>query len=1534
MGRLALLALTGAVAALLCVPSLASADLSFCPFGSGAGECSSPGGLAIDFQTSRLYVADAPNNRVDVLDASGTFLFAFGWGVRNGAATAQTCGPAASPPSAACQAGIPGSGTGQFNNPARIAVDNEAGSASRHDIYVIDSRQDRESRFKGTVNGSLVPEVNNPRVQKFDSSGNLLLAFGWGVNTGGNAPEACIASSGCQAGVPGDGECQINSFGSSGDKVAIGPSGDVFVLDLAAENVYEKFKGSGVYYKEVLRLEKFSPEGECLGETIWGKADTTPSNPAGSISANGFAIDSEGHAYVSISHNPLELLEEAELRKYSLDDLETPLCSKVEIGSHAPPPVLSEELAFGPNGDLYARESQHVAFEEFNEVTQYDSACKPVHRFGYNEAFSGTLGIATLHSAVGDVFLGEPQGDQGAISAIRYLSEPPPGPITVRRAVEATSVSGVKATFKALVNPEGKPTSYHFEYVSQQGYEEQGNSFEGPNTRSTPIEEVGSNGDFSLDEVSAVAGCPEPSTESSEGKCLVPEAKYRFRFVADNEDGEGEGIAEGPAFETEPPTRLDATWASEVGVDSANLYAELDPLGLPTSGYFEYVDEATYEESGFANATKVPAVPGENPVDFGSAEGDVVRGAVLSDLQPTTTYRYRVVTTNLLVPEPRYGPGRTLRTFAFAHAVTGACPENETFRIGASALLPDCRAYEMVSPVDKKGADVLPGKEASSAAQAALDQSSLEGDKFAFGALSAFADAQSAPYVSQYIAARHERGEAGEGWQTHSISPPKERLVRPVTWSIDTEFKAFSPDLCEAWLQTFTEPVLAEGAVAEFSNLYRRTDSECGGPSYEAITVARPPTNTPEHYVGLELQGVSVDGEAAIYVADDNLTGSEGPQPETCSKDGICLQRLYVQRRGGGLSFVCLLPSGEAAGQACSGGTTAPNIGLNRNVDAKNAISADGKRIYWTAAGSSSSNGRDLGHLFLRVNPEQQQSALSRFTAVGKLSAESNAVSSLVTAKGKGTFSKESTKVTVTETTVGQWTPGQTIAGVGIPNGTTIVAVEGNLLTISKATSASQSSASISSSGPLPFEKGQEITGPGIPPETTITGTSSGSLTLSNSATASAAGMPLSVATGCTEAAKACTIAVSKEAEALSKTGRSQFWAASEDGSKAIFTTTNNNVSESDLYEFDAGTQASHRLAGKVAGVAGVSEDASRVYFASSEVIAGAGQNSAGDEAVAGQPNLYLYEAGAGGGYVFIATLAGVDISDPAYLGVVDSGPTEHASRISGDGLQLAFMSNAAPTHYDNVDAKNGETDAEIYLYDATSGRLACASCNPSGARPAGEQRGGVNGQLQGIAAWIPGFTNNSFASRILSEGGGRLFFNAVDSLATVDTNGVGDVYEWEAAETGDCTTESPSYSPVNEGCVSLISSGRSSLAAEFLDASPSGRDVFFSTPESLVGSDPGQADIYDARVGGGFPAPKAPTAQCEGEACQGTPEAPNDPTPASESFEGAGNAHEPPAAKKPAPCSKGKVRRQGKCVAKHAKKAHKRAKRKRRAGR
>ncbi len=275
----------------------------------------------------------------------------------------------------------------------------------------------------------------------------------------------------------------------------------------------------------------------------------------------------------------------------------------------------------------------------------------------------------------------------------------------------------------------------------------------------------------------------------------------------------------------------------------------------------------------------------------------------------------------------------------------------------------------------------------------------------------------------------------------------------------------------------------------------------------------------------------------------------------------------------------------------------------------------------------------------------------------------------------------------------------------------------------------------------------------------------------------------------------------------------------------------------------------------------------------------------------------------------------------------IHAKPLYRASRVSPDGRFAAFQSFGNPTGYDNVDPADGKRYSEVYRYDAVAEELLCVSCNPSGARPSGEPHharpttlwkaphGQVDGEEVGdqfgANALLPTWERELYPSRALLADGSRVYFHSYEALAPRDTNGMRDVYQWEAPGAGSCEVGGRDYVAQNGGCVSLISTGVSPQHSEFLDASADGRDVFITTTSNLHPGDEGLIDVYDARVGGGFPFP-AQAAGCEGEACQSPPAPPDDPTPASAAYQGPGNVKEPPA--KPR-CRKGKLRKRGRCV-------------------
>ena len=109
------------------------------------------------------------------------------------------------------------------------------------------------------------------------------------------------------------------------------------------------------------------------------------------------------------------------------------------------------------------------------------------------------------------------------------------------------------------------------------------------------------------------------------------------------------------------------------------------------------------------------------------------------------------------------------------------------------------------------------------------------------------------------------------------------------------------------------------------------------------------------------------------------------------------------------------------------------------------------------------------------------------------------------------------------------------------------------------------------------------------------------------------------------------------------------------------------------------------------------------------------------------------------------------------------------------------------------------------------------------------------------------------------------------------------------------------------------------------MDASPDGSDVFFVTRERLLGWDNDASyDLYDARVGGGFPEPAPEPDPCQGDSCRRSPPLPQAPAPV---------ASRPPAPAtpdRPARSGKRPVRRKGKvvCVKKKRRKGGKSKKR------
>ncbi len=304
--------------------------------------------------------------------------------------------------------------------------------------------------------------------------------------------------------------------------------------------------------------------------------------------------------------------------------------------------------------------------------------------------------------------------------------------------------------------------------------------------------------------------------------------------------------------------------------------------------------------------------------------------------------------------------------------------------------------------------------------------------------------------------------------------------------------------------------------------------------------------------------------------------------------------------------------------------------------------------------------------------------------------------------------------------------------------------------------------------------------------------------------------------------------------------------------------------------------------AADVRGVLGVSTNGAYVYFlAVGQLTAGrpAGQNGA---------SVYLFHEGL---VTYVGNIGGAGINEKINL-PGQWGLTPLVSRVSPDGHRLVFMSTegAGLTGYDHgtgCEFSHDKPCREIYLYDADTNSLVCASCRPDGVAAASDARD------ESREFGTGGATVSPYLSHPLSSDG-HVFFSTGDPLVDSDLNGARDVYEYDSAS----------------GEVRLLSTGRSPADSFFLDATPDGKEVFFSTRERLLGWDADNAaDLYTAREGGGFvEPPPVDSSVCSGETCLGTP-TPPPPVPGSGSSTAAG-PQDPKPKHKPKKKHRGKHRK------------------------
>jgi hypothetical protein len=528
--------------------------------------------------------------------------------------------------------------------------------------------------------------------------------------------------------------------------------------------------------------------------------------------------------------------------------------------------------------------TDHVYVDRGDRISEYDSSGSPVSTFGQDTLGGSSAGIAidttafTLYASAGNRI--------ATFGPLVTLADVTTG--------SATDVVDTAATLHGSLDPVGiETTECRFEWGTDTSY---GNS--------APCAE----GD-------AFNAAQEVSADISG---LTAATTYHYRLVVAN--GEGENRGEDRSFVTVgPPTLKQVSkgfflkpliFVSDVSARAATLNAELNPNGAPTTWRFEYVDEATYQASGFSTATKAP-VP-DAQMDAGTAPLPV--SAALSGLEPGTRYRYRLIAENLA--GPLTSPERGFRTDPLlAPPPPGHFP--------GQGFLPDGRVWEMVSPPEKNGGGVV-GFGSGTAV-------SPEGERIAYVSTTGYGDTQgSGSFGSvQYVAIRATRG-----WSSRAITPTPDPFVNQ---TLAGTVSFFSRDFTAAAIEGPDLPYVSGDVLESTGNIYRR--DVAGGP---LLPVTSPQEGGFTHW--------SL-GPSAPIGGDPDFHNIFFYSPQQLTPSVPLSTKNVWEWEDGTLRVAGVLPDGSVP----PGGSHPAFIDANVGKLNQDTVSEDGSRLLFLAAPSPGS---------------------------------------------------------------------------------------------------------------------------------------------------------------------------------------------------------------------------------------------------------------------------------------------------------------------------------------------------------------------------------------------------------------------------------------------------------------------------------------------------------------------------------------------------------------------------------------------------
>ncbi len=610
----------------------------------------------------------------------------------------------------------------------------------------------------------------------------------------------------------------------------------------------------------------------------------------------GFAVDSGDHTYVVRGCGCIQ--------KFDAPTAATPFADLGQL-----------DAGFG-NSVAVDRTNDHVYVDDGSRVNIYDSAMAPLNSFGAAELTDGQQGGIGV-AANGDAYVANPSDNK--VYVYQALDVPDP---TVN-IDPPSNVTSTHATFSGIVNPQGtdplSDASWHFEYSTDGG----------ASWNNTPGGHLGTG-------TSDVSVTEEVAT-------LVPNQDVQVRLVATSLAGARSASAVKLFTTVALAPSVVTQQAQDVAPAHVTLEGLINPQHAATTYYFELGTTTAYGTS----------MPAAQNADAGSGAEIESVDQQARGLAANTTYHYRLVAHN--------ATGTTAGqdvAFTTTSQPSSAVCANAQYRIGSSADLIDCRAFELVTPPDKNGGDVMTSSQRTRAA--------ADGSAVSFTSRNGFSDVAGTGVATEYMSVRSSDPNPGtSGWSTHGITPPQQ----PIPYSllingVDPGYQgSFSADLSKGVFLSW-KPLSPEPSVVNVLSLYLRRDLRSAGGSYSLLSPCPlcDATSTPLPKITFPLgqeprfAGASDDFGHIIFESTANLT------PDASGGDVKLYEALNGQVRIAGI-----LPDGTPApnsfaGAGTGGGGASPFL-------TPHVISQDGSRVVFmvheTSCGLTSVF---CGQLYLREN--------------------------------------------------------------------------------------------------------------------------------------------------------------------------------------------------------------------------------------------------------------------------------------------------------------------------------------------------------------------------------------------------------------------------------------------------------------------------------------------------------------------------------------------------------------------------------------